>query len=191
MSQLKRYFVERREGFQSGAEHLCETLRRDLNLRGLTAVRRFVRYDLDTVPETHVRQVMETILSEPFTDCIYTERLPETVKDGHVLAVEALPGQYDQRADSCAQCVELVTGLRPVVKTAMVYVFYGQLTAADQAALRQLSRWPLSMALLTWQRPICRPLLTAGAWPWMQRTWLLCRIILKRKAATQRKRNYG
>ncbi|MDU1029309.1 MAG: phosphoribosylformylglycinamidine synthase [Clostridiales bacterium] len=136
MSQLKRYFVERREGFQSGAEHLCETLRRDLNLRGLTAVRRFVRYDLDTVPETHVRQVMETILSEPFTDCIYTESLPETVKDGHILAVEALPGQYDQRADSCAQCVELVTGLRPMVKTAMVYVFYGQLTAADQAALR-------------------------------------------------------
>lgn len=136
MSQLKRYFVERREGFRDGALHLCEALKRNLNMPQLQALRQFVRYDLETLPEAYQAEVKETILSEPFTDLVYEDQLPADTAGDFTLAVEALPGQYDQRADSCAQCVALVTGDRPEIKTAMVYIFYGDLTEADRAAIR-------------------------------------------------------
>lgn len=71
------------------------------------------------------------ILSEPQCDTLYLELLPEIAEAHTIFAVEALPGQYDQRADSAAQCVQIITKERPVVRAAKVYAFLGEISEAD------------------------------------------------------------
>lgn len=134
MAKVERFYIERREGFQNEARALEETLQHDLGLGGLEAVRLWVRYDIQGVEGGVPDAVRYGILSEPRTDVLFEETLPSDVK-GQLFAVEALPGQYDQRADSCAQCIELLCKMRPVVRVAMVYAFEGDLSEEAMEAI--------------------------------------------------------
>ena len=123
MSGITRIYVEKRPGFDIEAQNLMGDLRFTLGLKNLSVVRIFKRYDVAGLEGEQLERARRIVFSEPNCD-IVSDVLPEVGE--HVFAVEYLPGQYDQRADSAAQCVQLLTqGERPQVRTATVYAFEG------------------------------------------------------------------
>ena len=129
MEQVRRVFVEKRPGFDIEAQQLRNSFRDDLGIEGLRALRIFKRYDFSGVNDAEYASARDSILSEPNCDFVYDETLPE-LSGLQVFAVEYLPGQYDQRADSAAQCVQLLTQKeRPLFRTATVYAFDADLAA--------------------------------------------------------------
>ena len=153
MSEIKRFFVERKPDFREENAALCSSLRRDLGLTGLEDVQIIRRYDLDLDQAMDTKAICDLVLSEPRVDMIYVETLPEAYSDKTILAVEPLPGQYDQRADSCAQCIEVVTGAKPVVKTASVYVLTGQLNDEEIASVEHYLVNPVEARLAALEKP--------------------------------------
>jgi len=132
-----RCFTERRPGFDIEASTLRAELAASFGIEP-DYIRIFNRYDLEGIDQSVYEQARQTILSEPQTDICYDEQLPEIAGEHSFLAVEALPGQYDQRADSCAQCIQIMTrGERPSVLTAKVYVFGGKLDKDEMESIRK------------------------------------------------------
>ncbi len=132
-----RIYVERSAEYAGEAQSLCRDLRYNLRIDSLTGVRLFHRYDVEGVDTEVFERAKRTIFSEPQTDVIYDE-LPTPEKESRILAVEYLPGQYDQRADSAAQCIQLLSqGERPTVKTARILYLEGRLTDTAYNAVRK------------------------------------------------------
>ncbi len=129
---VRRIFVEKRQGyFDIPAQQLCADLIETFHLAAeLKAVRIFIRYDIEGLSEEEFKAVRDVVFSEPPVDTVYDECLPD-FPESKAFAVEYLPGQYDQRADSAAQCVQLVTQKeRPTIRTALVYVVVGMIPNA-------------------------------------------------------------
>ncbi|MGM9618411.1 MAG: phosphoribosylformylglycinamidine synthase, partial [Oscillospiraceae bacterium] len=130
-----RVFVEKKPGLAPEAAGLLADCRSFLGLSGLKRVRILNRYDVEGVDEGLFDYAKTTVFSEPQLDTVY-----ESVSfDGAraVFAVEPLPGQFDQRADSAAQCIQLLSqGERPTVRSAKVYALYGELSEAEIDAVR-------------------------------------------------------
>ena len=135
MSSVKRLFVEKRPGFDVEARHMLADLRENLGIAALEAVRVVNRYDLEGVDEADFDRASRTILSEPNVDTVSAAL---SVEPGwRVFATEYLPGQYDQRADSAAQCIALLTqGERPSVLSARVIALKGDLTDKQFEAVK-------------------------------------------------------
>ena len=90
------------------------------------------RYDADRIDPKVYEAAKSVVFSEPQVDVIYDETFPLPQQEHSILAVEALPGQYDQRSDSCEQCIQLQSGVdRPLIATAKVYLLMGQLTQQE------------------------------------------------------------
>ncbi len=131
-----RIYVEKKPGLQNEAVALLSDLRGLLYLQNLTDLRMFNRYDVESISEELFRASVDTIFSEPQLD-IVTEELPKDDACA-IFAVEYLPGQFDQRADSAAQCVQMFgQSERPDVRTARVYLLYGSLTAEEVEKIKQ------------------------------------------------------
>ena len=131
MGKVYRCFVEKKPGYDVEAGHLLAELKGTLGLKGLTGVRVLRRYDVEGVDQGTYEAARTTVLSEPQVDAI-TDEVFELPQGYQALAVEALPGQYDQRADSCAQCIQMLTGgERPTVRSATLYLLAGELSKAD------------------------------------------------------------
>ena len=129
-----RVYVEKKEALANEARALLEDLREFLGIRSLTGIRLLNRYDLENISRELFDYAVKTVLSEPQLDTVSYDP-PE---GGAVFAVEYLPGQYDQRADSAAQCIQILSqGERPVVRTARVYVLEGMLTEDQSAAIKK------------------------------------------------------
>ena len=119
-----RVYVEKKEALANEARALLEDLRAFLGIQSLTGLRLFNRYDLEGISRELFDYAVQTVLSEPQLDTV-TSEVPQ---GDTVFAVEYLPGQYDQRADSAAQCIQILSqGERPTVRTARVYVLEGKL----------------------------------------------------------------
>jgi phosphoribosylformylglycinamidine synthase len=132
MNHVYRCYTEKRQGFAVEADKVLRDLREQLGIPALTGLRLFNRYDTQGIDEAVYRQARQIVFSEPQVDDCFDEQLP-ALDGATLLAVEALPGQYDQRADSCAQCIQLLTcGERPTVAAATVYALFGDLTADDR-----------------------------------------------------------
>ena len=131
MGKVYRCFVGKKPGYDVEAGHLLAELKGTLGLKGLTGVRVLRRYDVEGVDQGTYEAARTTVLSEPQVDAI-TDEVFELPQGYQALAVEALPGQYDQRADSCAQCIQMLTGgERPTVRSATLYLLAGELSKAD------------------------------------------------------------
>ena len=138
-SEVRRIFVEKKKAFAVEADGLCKDLRSDLGIRTLEKVRILNRYDISGLSGEEYLTAKTDVFSEPPVDLSYDEDID--LSDAcYVLAIESLPGQYDQRADSAAQCVQILTCReKPLVRTARVLAFYGSLTQAQKdAAARYL-----------------------------------------------------
>ena len=138
MSNVYRCFAEKKPGFDGEAASVLTQLKEQLGVEALTGVRILHRYDVEGVEPQVYRQARATVFSEPQVDAVCDEDMPVPASAGAVLAVEALPGQYDQRADSAAQCIQLMAGgERPAVKCATVYLLEGALEEADLERISQ------------------------------------------------------
>lgn len=131
MSDVIRVFVEKREGFDVEASQMKWDLRHNLGLKAIEGLRLLNRYDVSGLSKEEFARAQGTIFSEPNQDIVYEEDFP-VEKGWRVFAKEYLPGQYDQRADSAAQCVQLLTqGERPQVLSAQVVALKGDITDED------------------------------------------------------------
>ncbi len=138
MAQVYRCFAEKKPGFQVEAGGLLRELKQNLGVEALTGVRIVRRYDAEGLDAAAYAAARTAVFSEPQADELWDETLPEPEGPHHILAVEALPGQYDQRADSASQCVQLLTGgERPLVQAATLYILEGALTAEDLDRVRR------------------------------------------------------
>ena len=121
-----RVYVEKKKGQTHEADSLLREVRDFLQIDGLTGLRVLNRYDAENITKELFDYAVGTVFSEPQVDDV-TFEVPQ---GDTVFAVEPLPGQYDQRADSAAQCIQIISqGNRPTIRTAKVYVLTGSLTA--------------------------------------------------------------
>ena len=129
-----RVYVEKKAGQTHEADSLLKEIKDFLQIENLTSVRVLNRYDAENITGELFSGCVNTVFSEPQVDNVSYE-----VPTGDtVFAVEPLPGQYDQRADSAAQCIQIISqGDRPIVRTAKVYVLSGALTEAEVSAIKK------------------------------------------------------
>ena len=133
---VSRIYVEKKPGFDGEARALERELRTLLGIDALAGLRLINRYDVEGISEELFEACVPTVFSEPQTDRATTS-MPPTAPDAVVFAVEFLPGQFDQRADSASECIQLISqGERPIVRSAKVYVLEGSLSDEDVAAIK-------------------------------------------------------
>ncbi len=129
-----RIFVEKKPGLAHEASALLHDLKEVLQIENLKDVRIFNRYDAENITEELFDYAVNTVFSEPQID-VASKKLPEA---DCIFAVEYLPGQFDQRASSAEECIQLISkGERPTVRTAKVYALQGRLSAADVEAIKK------------------------------------------------------
>ncbi|MDR2516845.1 MAG: phosphoribosylformylglycinamidine synthase [Spirochaetaceae bacterium] len=143
---IQRVFVEKKNGFDGEARGLRADIAAFMGVRypclaELRSVRLLNRYDVGRLDGERFHRVVEMALSEPQSDTVYFCAEEPAEAGDRCFAVEYLPGQYDQRADSAEQCAELVTGIRPRVRTARVYILSPGEKALDAEALDAVKRY--------------------------------------------------
>ena len=102
-----RIYVEKKPEFAVEAKSVLSDVKTALRLNSLENIRILNRYDADRLPEEKFEYAINTVFSEPAVDVTYRD-MPEVSADERVFAVEYLPGQFDQRADSCEQCIQIL-----------------------------------------------------------------------------------
>ena len=129
-----RVYVEKKAGQTHEADSLLKEIKDFLQIGALESVRVLNRYDAENIEEGLFHYAVNTVFSEPQVDDVSFD-----VPTGQIVfAVEPLPGQYDQRADSAAQCIQIISqGNRPIIRTAKVYVLTGNLTDENIAAIKK------------------------------------------------------
>ena len=130
-----RVYVEKRSGFDIKAQHLNHELKEILGINSLRSTRIINRYDVEGISKELFNTAIKTVLSEPPVDNTY-DYLPISTNE-HVFAIEFLPGQFDQRAQSASECIQMISqGECPKVKTAQILAFKGDLTKEDLDAIK-------------------------------------------------------
>ena len=168
MQSIRRLYVAKKGVFADEAKRLLTDLQENLLIKVLTDIHIFHRYYVSGLDDAAFEAAKNMIFSEPPVDAVYDE-LPAG-KDDTVLAVEYLPGQYDQRADSAMQCLQMLTMKNDsLVRTAQVLVLSGNLSADDVAAIkhycikpveaREASLDPVSTLEMPWEKPADVPVI--------------------------------
>ena len=131
-----RIYVEKKPQFAVDGGAVLSDLNVALGMTCVENVRIINRYDCEKLPEENFDAAVSTVFSEPPVDEVYYD-LPKLADDERMFAVEFLPGQFDQRADSAAQCIQMLCpGERPVVKYAKIYVLKGRISDEDFARIK-------------------------------------------------------
>ena len=136
MSNVRRIYVEKRPDYAVRADELTKEFRSYLGLKDVS-VRELVRYDVENLSDEVFEKAIITVFSEPPVDMVYREEFPHT-DDEFIFSMEALPGQFDQRADSAEQCVKLLDETaEPVIKSGVTYAIKGTLTEEDKKTIEE------------------------------------------------------
>ena len=152
-NMVTRVFVEKRKGFDVEARHMMADLRQNLGLKAIEDLRILNRYDVSGLSGEEFEAAARTILSEPNVDNVYDENY-KISSEYHVFATEFLPGQYDQRADSASQCVQLLTqGERPQVAYAKVIAVKGDLSEEEMDKIKNYIVNPVESRLASMEKP--------------------------------------
>ncbi len=145
-----RVYVEKKPELANEARALLGDARTLLGISGLKNVRLINRYDAENITPELFDYAKKTVFSEPQLD-IVTDELNA---DGVVFAVEYLPGQFDQRADSASQCIQIISqGDRPLIRTARVYVLEGELSDAEIAEIKKYVINPVEAREASLEKP--------------------------------------
>ena len=146
-----RVFVEKKKELANEAKSLCEDIRNLLRIESIEDVRILNRYDVENISQELFDYAVKTVFSEPQLDVVSSELDGDGAS---VFAVEYLPGQFDQRADSAAQCIQIISqGERPTVRTAKVYMLYGALTDEQLAEIKKYVINPVEARLAAMDKP--------------------------------------
>ena len=148
---VSRVYVEKKPGFDVEAQQLKSELVTILGVKGLDSLRLINRYDVEGADEDLFRSCVPTVFSEPQVDFAYDELPAGGVA---TFAVEFLPGQFDQRADSASECIQLISqGERPTVRSAKVFILDGELSDEDVEAIKRYVVNPVEARLATLELP--------------------------------------
>ena len=162
-----RIYVEKKQGLDNEARALLGDLRELLGLKGLEKVRILNRYDCEGIDEELFDYAVNTVFSEPQLD----DTMEEIPVGNHVFAVEYLPGQFDQRAASASECIQLISkGERPLIRSAKVYVLNGTLSDEELEAAKNMLSIPWKPEKQPWN--FLRPLKSNMTYP---KTWISSR----------------
>ena len=135
MSKVRRIYVEKKPAYAVKAKELYDELTEYLNLK-IDQVRVLIRYDIESVSASTYEKALQTVFAEPPVDYVYETTFPREEAE-KVFSVEALPGQFDQRADSAEQCVKLLNEKEDaVIRCATTYVITGDLTENDMDRIK-------------------------------------------------------
>ncbi len=146
-----RVFVEKKPGLDNEARELRYEFRHFLGIKSVEKVRVINRYDAEDISEELFDYAVKTVFSEPQLDITSSEMEKENAL---VFAVEFLPGQFDQRADSAAQCIQIISqGERPLVRSAKVYIVYGNLSEEEIAEIKKYVINPVESREASLQKP--------------------------------------
>ena len=146
-----RVFVEKKKELAHEANNLKEDIRSLLRIDALDDLRIINRYDLENIEPELFDYAVKTVLSEPQLDVVSAELDCAGAK---VFAVEYLPGQFDQRADSAAQCIQIISqSQRPEVRTAKVYLLYGALSEEQFAEIKKYVINPVEAREASLEKP--------------------------------------
>ncbi len=152
-SMVRRVLVEKREGFDLEAKALKKDLLESLHISNIENLRILNRYDVEGISEEVYENAAKTIFSEPNLDVVYYEEIPE-LNGERVFAIEFLPGQYDQRGDWAAQCIQIVNqGVRPAINTAKVYILSGQVTDEEFSKIKDYCINPVDSREASLEKP--------------------------------------
>ena len=131
-STVRRVLVEKRQGFDLEAQSLKRDLVESLHIDTIENIRVLNRYDVEDLSEEVFENAAKTIFSETNLDIVSYGKVEDINENDRVFAIEYLPGQYDQRGDWAAQCIQIVNdGKRPNISTAKVYILSGNISDAD------------------------------------------------------------
>ncbi len=151
--EVRRIYVEKKKGFDVEAQGLHNKFKDILGINGLQGVRLINRYDISGISKDEYLASRNTIFSEPPVDKVYDEVLDIEAMD-RMFAMEYLPGQYDQRADSAAQCVQLITqNEKPNVRTAKIIVLQGNITDSEFSTIKNYCINPLDSKEASLEKP--------------------------------------
>ena len=135
-SDVRRVLSEKKEGFNVEAGGILHDVKYDLECSGVTKVRVINRYDVSGITDEEYEKAKTVVFSEPPVDDVSDETV-DLAGAAYVLIIESLPGQYDQRADSAAQCIQFLTQKeRPLVKCARIVAFYGSVSEEDKEKIK-------------------------------------------------------
>lgn len=132
-----RIYVEKKESVEVESKDLYKYFKEDLKLDKIDEIRILNRYDAEGMDKELFDKCVKTVFSEPQVDMVY-EEIESQINDGDfVFAISSLPGQFDQRADSAAQCIQIVSQQeRPLIKYAKVYIFEGKLDKKERELIK-------------------------------------------------------
>jgi len=134
--KVRRIFVEKKPGCDIEARGLYHDFKENLGQKEITGIRVLNRYDVSGVTDEEFLMARNTVFSEPTVDLVFDEKI-QIGGDEHIFAVEFLPGQYDQRADSAAQCIQIITQKeRPLVLSAKVIIIRGKISLQDLETIK-------------------------------------------------------
>ena len=136
MSKVRRIYVEKKDQFAVAARGLEHEVKSYLGVKDLEKIRILIRYDVENISDEVYERACRSIFSEPPVDQLYEEQFP-VAEDEKAFAVEFLPGQFDQRADSAVQCVKfLKEDEEPIIRSATVYVVKGNVSEEEFEAVK-------------------------------------------------------
>ena len=155
MNKVHRIYVEKRIEYAVEAKELLHNLKTQLKLKNLENVKVINRYDVEGINESYLNEGISIILSEPMVDNVFIENY-EFNNMELVFGIEYLPGQYDQRADACEQCFQLLTGEKSViVKCAKIIELVGDLSSKDVEKVKKYLINPVDQRLASLEKPEC------------------------------------
>ncbi len=153
MSKVYRVFAEKKKGNDIEAVHMLEDLKNNVGITGLEEVRIINRYDAEGLPEESFKAAVTGVFSEANLDDVYYDEMTFS-PEWKVFATEYLPGQYDQRADSAAQCIQLLTvGERPTVASAKIIAVKGNITDEEFDKIKSYVINPVESRLASMDKP--------------------------------------
>lgn len=151
--KVRRLFVEKKKGFDVEAQFLLEDLKNNLAIKGLQSVKIVNRYDIQGINDEQYAKAKLLIFSEPPVDNIYEEYYPAP-QGSRRFAVEYLPGQYDQRADSASQCVQILTmDKMPLCKSAKLIILEGDISDDEFIKIKEYCINPIEAREASEQKP--------------------------------------
>ena len=147
-----RIYVEKKTGFDHEASALTKEVKELLSLTDVEKIRVINRYDVEGVKKELFDYSVNTVFSEPQMDTASEEI---ELAGAEVFAVEYLPGQFDQRADSAAQCIQLIAKCeRPTVRTAKIYAIYGDISEQTLSSIKKFVINPVESREASLDKPV-------------------------------------
>jgi len=152
-SSVSRLFVEKKSGFDIDSQVLYEDLKEFLEIEGLKDLKIVKRYDVEGITREEFEEARRKIFAEPPVDRVYEEEYPFP-EEARIIAVEYLPGQYDQRADSAAQCIQILTRKeKPEIRCARILLLFGDITEREYEKIKDYYINPLDSREAELEKP--------------------------------------